>query len=89
MLLHRILKMTDDGKQTNHAQNGELPTISETSESNSTIAALVSDTPLINSSAAHIPNNHFPQRNRRRSSVSILHTIAQAQTLRIKDVRKR
>jgi hypothetical protein len=86
--------MTDDREEntsrTWQSSIGIPPTISEDPSSNSTISALVTNTPLLDQSAATVlPNGNTP-RPRRRSSVSILQALVNSShSLPTPDARRR
>jgi hypothetical protein len=88
-------KMTDDHNGTsprNHrSSSGVPPTIPEEPSSNSTISALVINTPLVEPTAAvNGLSNSSPVRSRRRSSVSILQALVHSNHLiPTRDVRNR
>ena len=70
-----------DNQEENKLKNRRVsfviqpPIISEDSSSNATISALVNSNPLLDPNAELISTSSAPPRARRRSSVSILHTL--------------
>ncbi|CAF0946703.1 unnamed protein product [Rotaria sp. Silwood1] len=84
--------MTDGTEEHNtrdRKPSFSLTTVPEESEINSTIGALVITTPLVEPKAAVDPTNSSQYRPRRRSSISILQTLAQSHLLSTNDARKR
>ncbi|CAF3428368.1 unnamed protein product [Rotaria socialis] len=83
---------TEEGKPRVRGASFSLEPVDEEPATNTTIAELVQNSTLLNHHASPHPHtsiNKTQQRSRRRSSVSILQALAQAQLLATHDARKR
>ncbi|CAF2877460.1 unnamed protein product [Rotaria sp. Silwood2] len=80
---------TEEHKTRSHKPSSSLEAVLEEFEGNSTIAELVKSTPLADPKAATEPIANIQHRPRRRSSVSILQTLAHSHLLSTSDARRR